>query len=390
MPTYYQILGVAEDALSDEIKAAFKKQALKFHPDRNQGDPAMEELFKELNSAYQTLSNPYTRHRYDMTLKFGSFELPPQPTTPPPPRYYRRPRRPIFHRPSLTSRENLMATMYAFLFAFVVGLFIKIGIWATDYYKAIEREKLLTERREVFGMAQSAFKKGELRESLLIIDEMGMFFESEMDMREYKDMLLGNILIRADQCMEDKLYKKALSLYSILDNFPNGNSLNILLNKAEANKQLGNFQRAIDIYHQLFYIGYRNTSFYIELGGLYENGPKDYESALQYYEKATDMAVSEYEAVFGKAYPVMINANFIPKHHFQLFTKLANMYYLTGDFERGIKSTIWSKEIWPDSAANYIISGQCHQALGETDLACQDFNIAKNLDASFQSPLDCP
>ena len=66
MLNYYQILGVAENASLDEIKSAFKKQALKFHPDRNQNDPASEELFKEINNAYQTLSNPYNRHRYDM------------------------------------------------------------------------------------------------------------------------------------------------------------------------------------------------------------------------------------------------------------------------------------------------------------------------------------
>ncbi|MEQ6118975.1 DnaJ domain-containing protein [Reichenbachiella sp. MALMAid0571] len=389
MLTHYQILDISEDATASEIKAAYKRQALKFHPDRNQGDPVMEELFKELNAAHQVLSNPYTRYRYDMTLKYGSFELPPKPTSPPPPHYYRRPRDPIFKRPSLTSKENLKGTLYAFLFAFVVGVLIKIGIWATEYYKAVEKEKMLTERRYTFANAQNAYKNGELKESLLMIDGMGMFFESERDMSEYKDMLLSNILIRANKCMEEKRYSRAIALYNILNDFPIGNTLNIMLNKAEANKQLQNYQQAIQIYQQLYMAGYNTTSFYVEMGDLYEMGFKDFESALNYYQQASNMATAEYEANYGKAYPILINAEMIPKYHFELFMKLANAYYMTGNYEKSLKSTEWTKEIWPDSTMNYIISGKCHLAMNKENFACADFKIARKLDPVFDSPLVC-
>lgn len=56
--SYYDILGVGKDASNDEIKSAFKKLALKYHPDHNPGDEAAAEKFKEINEAYQTLSDP--------------------------------------------------------------------------------------------------------------------------------------------------------------------------------------------------------------------------------------------------------------------------------------------------------------------------------------------
>ncbi len=62
---YYEVLGLEKNASEDEIKKAFKKAALKYHPDRNQGDDAAEEKFKEINEAYQVLSDPEKKQRYD-------------------------------------------------------------------------------------------------------------------------------------------------------------------------------------------------------------------------------------------------------------------------------------------------------------------------------------
>jgi curved DNA-binding protein len=62
---YYQILGVSRSASADEIRSAYRKLALKYHPDRNPGNKQAEEKFKEMNEAYQVLSDPQKRTRYD-------------------------------------------------------------------------------------------------------------------------------------------------------------------------------------------------------------------------------------------------------------------------------------------------------------------------------------
>ncbi len=66
---YYKILGVSKNASTEEIKKAYRKLALKFHPDRNQGNKEAEEKFKEANEAYAVLSDPEKRKQYDT---FGS------------------------------------------------------------------------------------------------------------------------------------------------------------------------------------------------------------------------------------------------------------------------------------------------------------------------------
>jgi DnaJ-class molecular chaperone len=62
---YYEVLGLARTATEDEIKKAFRKLARKYHPDVNPGDKTAEEKFKELNEAYEVLSDPEKRKRYD-------------------------------------------------------------------------------------------------------------------------------------------------------------------------------------------------------------------------------------------------------------------------------------------------------------------------------------
>ena len=62
---YYDLLEVSTTANSEEIKKAFRKQAMKYHPDRNPGDKEAEAMFKEINEAYGVLSDADKRAKYD-------------------------------------------------------------------------------------------------------------------------------------------------------------------------------------------------------------------------------------------------------------------------------------------------------------------------------------
>lgn len=70
MKNHYQTLGIKRDASSDDIKKAYRKLAQKFHPDKNDGDKFFEERFKEIQEAYEILSDLYEKGKYDTNYDY--------------------------------------------------------------------------------------------------------------------------------------------------------------------------------------------------------------------------------------------------------------------------------------------------------------------------------
>ena len=144
-PNYYTVLGISTTATLQEIKAAYKRLALKYHPDKNPGNTHAEEHFKLVSTAYQTLSNPGKRARYDLRLQYQrTIRQEPQQYEP---RYYQtRPPAPVSERHYRTIRrdENRFSRKDWYItFAFVgslllLSLLLKVvmdSVTGNDKYK---------------------------------------------------------------------------------------------------------------------------------------------------------------------------------------------------------------------------------------------------------------
>lgn len=98
MPDFYELLGLTSTATAAEIRTAYRRLALRWHPDRNPGDAGAEEQFKRLNDAYQILGDAERRRQYDLLRAYAALGQAPPLVRPRDPAY--RPRRGAGYRPA--------------------------------------------------------------------------------------------------------------------------------------------------------------------------------------------------------------------------------------------------------------------------------------------------
>ncbi|SMD36659.1 DnaJ domain-containing protein [Reichenbachiella faecimaris] len=379
MTNYYHILGVPSNATDAELKAAFKRKALSYHPDKHDGDKDMEELFKQVNEAYQVLSNSYKRSKHDMMLRYGRVT---RTTVTHTYQGHRQPQpgRPRYYAPQMS---NWKATAYAFLFAFTIALIMTTGMYINEQYKARVKAELLAGRRSTFEQVKSAHVQGDLKQSLQLLSGLGHFWTEEQDMRDFKDLLLVEIKNKGDNYLADGNYQLAISHYDMLKDYSVSNTISYMKKIATAYQGMGEVGKALEVYQMMHLYGYRTASFYLEMGSLYENGMQDLGQALNYYQIGAEMASSEYEVTIGSAYPIVINANMVPASHYDIYMKVAQTHLNLNQYQEAVDAISWTKEIWPDSLLQYEIEARSFQGMGRLSAMRQTITHAKSIDPEF-------
>jgi curved DNA-binding protein CbpA len=375
---YYHVLGISEVASDDEIKAAFKKQAIKYHPDKHPGKPQMEEKFKEVNQAYQILSDQYEKARYDLKLKYRAFS---NIRTPPPYSYAGRPgyRRHGYSPPRVDYKQNTIATLYAFGITFGIALIVMIGVWIKEAYDTMKLEQLLVERREIYNEAKDLFNSGDYESAFTKMSSLSFFRIEERDMKLFKDNMIDDIITKGNLAFVQDKYDEAIYLYELVQQFePTKPLFNLKVNLAESYKRINQPEKSIEIYEDLMVREYRIIASMVEIAEIRRDFLKDDESAKDYYLDAHKRAVKQYKSFYGEAYSLVIDERHVPEEHYDLYTGLADIYLRLNNPDMAVKAAAWNKYVWPDSTHAYLISAEAFIITGQYDKACVEFVEARN------------
>lgn len=388
MTNYYHVLGLSENATPEEIKAAFKRQAVKYHPDKHPGKPKMEDIFKEVNQAYQVLSDPYEKARYDLKLKYRQFSEAPKTH---PYSYNRGPRRrPAYAPPRVDYRQNAIATLYAFGITFGIALLVMTGVWIKQGYDEMRLEQLLQERRQVYDEAKALYFDEKYESAFELMASLDYFRAEEEDMEVFKRDMVDNIISKGDVNYEKKAYKDAIQLYELVQRFePHKPFFEVKTHLAEAYKKVDQPKKSIEIYEELMLWEYRIIASLVEIAEIKRDLLEDLESAKDNFMTAHRLAEKQYKSFYGDAYSIVIDQRYVPEEHYYLYTGLADIYFKLGDHEKAIRAAIWNKYVWPDSTDAFLLTGNAYLALNRETEACREFNAAIELGWQGDLPVSC-
>ncbi len=372
MTNYYSVLGISKNASVEEIKVAFKKQAVKYHPDKHPDNPQMEEKFKEVNQAHQILSDQYEKARYDLKLAYQKFaDIPSNPPA------YSYKKRSVYTPPQIDYRQNAIATFYAFAITCSIAVVVMIGFWIKKGYDQMRLEELLAERREVYKQARVSFDNEDYESSFTLMSSLNLFRVEEHDMKLFKKNMINSIISEGDHNFENDEFDEAIYLYELVQQFESEKSLFLLKTQlAKAYKRVNNPIKSIAIYEDLMMREYKVIASLVEIAEIQRDLLNDMASAKDYYMTAHQLAIKQYKSLYGEAYSLVINEQYVPAEHYYLYTGLSNIYLRLNDPEMAIKAADWNKYVWPDSTQAYVTSAHAYLAKDMQRKACIEFGEA--------------
>ena len=378
MVDYYQVLGIPRSASAEEIKSAFKSLALKYHPDRNPDDPAAEENFKEINRAYQVLSDSYKKYQYD--LSFEVRRRPPPPRSGHEPFYY-----PPFVRPGQYRQKEyqygwkyVKAQVVAFSFIFIVAAAVMGVKFLYDEYKVAKDVRLAEAREVLFQEAQEYFDKGEYRKSLDILQKMYRRNPIEQSITDHQDLMLQQVMNEGINQYSLNNYESAIISFGIVKDYQILHNPLVYRRLAECYKALKMYPETIAALAYLQKADRMSLKLNMEIGLLYFDQLIQPENAKPYLDNARIRVKNILTEIYGRAAELVMRPGDSPPLYFDVFYAHARLYTILELSTDAIKDCNWSIFLRPEQSDPYHLRGINYLAVGNTYRACKNWKAAVN------------
>ena len=393
MENYYQTLGISAKATEREIKTAFKRLAVKYHPDKNPGNKQAEEEFKKLNAAYQVLSNPDLKAAYDLRLMNRNYEKKFHHSDDITQKPHRDPRyrgRGASQNSHVFTRQNRaryskaedqkkgLTWALGIVGSIVVVFLVVIGI--NSYLSYLEKEAFREERERLRGKIKEGMLADEFETLLEEIDENLKGREGyNAEMEEFRDEVFDALKSRAQEEFNNKSYQGALTLFSLWQKLDNDEEVFLNTRIAEIYKHLGSFDLAKQKLYQLIAKDRSAVFAYAELGQISAKFQEDYPTALLFYDTASMLILEGYQSEFGEAYGIMLDPDRLPDLQYDVYLEKGRLNDQLGNYEKARVACNWAVFLRDNRPDAYEVKANSEMMLGNREIACQDLQKALSL-----------
>lgn len=379
MKNHYELLTISKTASYKEIKAAYRKLALQYHPDKNPNNPHAEELFKQIAIAYDTLSSPAKKSRYDAVLSYNQFQYHnPKPTQQPftPPTTVRsNPTRPSVqqHKSWLNLKNKHFIAALTLSFVLVFGT-IGSAIYVQHQQKELLKKKQATEQElylKLTTQVEQQLANKNYKVSLQLANQLVKDLPKRYDVINYKRITLSNIAENGVVDLQQGRYTQAIDAFVTLISTTLTPNDHVTINYYLGLSYYYNNQAEKAIHCLLTIKADDYPEIPTLLAIIYRDKFNDSAMALSWHTVAKQMLSEQYKHVGFQFVP-----SDAPQEHFDAYYQSAVTNYKLKKYDAALQDLRGALFLRSANHDALYMKGLCELELGLPD-ACSSFEKAK-------------
>lgn len=379
MRNYYEILGIDSSASAVQIRAAYKRKAMLYHPDHNPGSKEAEEMFKMVNEAYHTLSDPLKKSRYDSHINFTYSPTVDYQREINKMKYYQWQRMQEKHY--RIDKEYIKIQALAFLVFTVIAGFCFAIIHSAQYYTERQQLERFLATTNALKQVDTLFTKGKFDEAFQTIYKLKKDDPLEYRYNYARDSLVHALRSMADKKFNTQDFSSAVGYYLVLKNHEEPASFETIRQLSLCQYYLGNYKESLQALKQLHNLRPYNLELVYRIGILNLEKLENPEEALYYFSYGKKVFKENLTEIYGAAFEVIMNPADAPDIYFDLFEARARTNIQLNNFDEAVTDCNWAVFLRRERSNPYLLRAIANSHLSNFENVCTDLSKAKKLGA---------
>jgi curved DNA-binding protein CbpA len=343
MQDFYEVLGIDKSASDSQIKAAFKRMAMKYHPDRNPGDRQAEENFKLINEAYHTLTDHEKRGRYDSRFHWVSEQTNDF--------YWEEVRRRRYEQWRKAQSRDYYYRLdknyfkiqgLAFLVFIIMAGFCFGIIHTAHYYVERQHRQKYQANSELLRQVNGLFGAGRFDDAFNMIHVLEEKDPLEFRFGFARDSLVAALREKSDRAYRENDFETAVQHYLILKNYEQPVRPQTLEHLAMCQYYLGNFQESIQGMKQLLSQQPNDVNLIYSIARIDIEKLNDPSDALMYLTLGKKIFKENLARVYGDAFEIVMDPSDAPDVYYDIFHERARVNLMLKNYKDAVTDCNWA------------------------------------------------